>query len=65
MKFLLHKDKEEKENASPQKQECGCSSLQLQNQLRDRQSLRNHTQLVSNTYSILFLPIRLRCLKGI
>jgi hypothetical protein len=35
MKFLLHKDKEEKENASPQKQECGCPSLQP--------SLRSHT----------------------
>jgi len=35
MKFLLHKDKEEKGNPSPQKQECGCPSLQP--------SLSNHT----------------------
>jgi len=37
MKFLLHNDKEEKEKgkASPQKQECGCPSLQP--------SLRSHT----------------------
>ncbi len=28
MKFLLHKDKEEKGKPSPQKQECGCPSLQ-------------------------------------
>jgi len=35
MKFLLHKDKEEKGKASPQKQECGCPSLQP--------SLRSHT----------------------
>jgi hypothetical protein len=28
MKFLLHKDKERKGKASPQKQECGCHSLQ-------------------------------------
>jgi hypothetical protein len=27
-KFLLHKDKKEKEKPSPQKQECGCPSLQ-------------------------------------
>jgi hypothetical protein len=33
--FLLHKDKEEKGKPSPQKQECGCPSLQP--------SLRNHT----------------------
>lgn len=33
--FLLHKDKEEKGKASPQKQECGCPSLQS--------SLRSHT----------------------
>jgi hypothetical protein len=33
--FLLHKDKEEKGKASPQKQECGCPSLQP--------SLRSHT----------------------
>jgi hypothetical protein len=26
--FLLHKDKEEKRKPSPQKQECGCPSLQ-------------------------------------
>jgi hypothetical protein len=35
MKFLLHKDKEEKVKPSPQKQECGCPSLQP--------SLRSHT----------------------
>jgi hypothetical protein len=35
MKFLLHKDKEENGKASPQKQECGCPSLQP--------SLRSHT----------------------
>jgi hypothetical protein len=35
MKFLLHKDKEKKENATAQKQECGCPSLQP--------SLRSHT----------------------
>jgi len=35
MKFLLHKDKEERGKASPQKQECGCPSLQP--------SLRSHT----------------------
>jgi len=35
MKFLLHKDKEEKGKSSPQKQECGCPSLQP--------SLRSHT----------------------
>jgi len=36
MKFLLHKDKEENmENATAQKQECGCPSLQP--------SLRSHT----------------------
>jgi hypothetical protein len=35
MKFLLHKDKEEKGKASPQKQECGCPSLQP--------SLHSHT----------------------
>ena len=36
MKFLLHKDKEENmENATAQKQECGCPSLQT--------SLRSHT----------------------
>ena len=36
MKFLLHKDKEENmENATAQKQECGCPSLQP--------SLRIHT----------------------
>jgi hypothetical protein len=35
MIFLLHKDKEEKGNTSPQKQECGCPSLQP--------SLRSHT----------------------
>jgi len=36
MKFLLLKDrKENKENASAQKQECGCPSLQP--------SLRSHT----------------------
>jgi hypothetical protein len=35
MKFLLHKDKEEKGKPSPQKQECGCPSLQP--------SLRSHT----------------------
>ena len=35
MKFLLHKDKEEKGKPSPQKQECGCPSLQS--------SLRSHT----------------------
>jgi len=34
-KFLLHKDKEEEGKASPQKQECGCPSLQP--------SLRSHT----------------------
>jgi hypothetical protein len=34
-KFLLHKDKEEKGKSSPQKQECGCPSLQP--------SLRSHT----------------------
>jgi hypothetical protein len=28
MKFLPHKDKERKEKPSPQKQECGCPSLQ-------------------------------------
>ena len=28
MKFLLHKDKEEKGKPSPQKQECCCPSLQ-------------------------------------
>jgi hypothetical protein len=33
--FLLHKDKEEKGKSSPQKQECGCPSLQP--------SLRSHT----------------------
>jgi hypothetical protein len=33
--FLLHKDKEEKGKSSPQKQECGCPSLQLH--------LRSHT----------------------
>jgi hypothetical protein len=32
---LLHKDKEEKGKPSPQKQECGCPSLQP--------SLRSHT----------------------
>jgi hypothetical protein len=36
MNFLLHKDrKENKENATAQKQECGCPSLQP--------SLRSHT----------------------
>jgi hypothetical protein len=35
MKFLLHIDKEEIGKASPQKQECGCPSLQP--------SLRSHT----------------------
>jgi|LSQX01.1.fsa_nt_gb hypothetical protein len=35
MKFLLHKDKEEKGKPSPQKQECSCPSLQS--------SLRSHT----------------------
>jgi len=36
LKFLLHEDKEEnKENATIQKQECGCPSLQP--------SLRSHT----------------------
>jgi len=36
MKFLLHKDKEENmENATAQKQVCGCPSLQP--------SLRSHT----------------------
>ncbi|HNY45262.1 MAG TPA: hypothetical protein PKH15_11280, partial [Bacteroidales bacterium] len=35
MKFLLHKDKEENGKPSPQKQECGCPSLQP--------SLRSHT----------------------
>ncbi len=35
MKFLLHKDKEEKGKPSPQKQECGCPSL--------HSSLRSHT----------------------
>jgi len=35
MKFLLHKDKEERRKSSPQKQECGCPSLQS--------SLRSHT----------------------
>jgi len=35
MKFLLHKNKEERGKASPQKQECGCPSLQP--------SLRSHT----------------------
>jgi hypothetical protein len=35
MKFLLHKNKEENGNPSPQKQECGCPSLQA--------SLRSHT----------------------
>jgi len=35
MKFLLHKVKEEKGKPSPQKQECGCPSLQP--------SLRSHT----------------------
>jgi hypothetical protein len=34
-KFLQHKDKEEKGKTSPQKQECGCPSLQP--------SLRNHS----------------------
>jgi hypothetical protein len=34
-KFLLHKDKEENGKPSPQKQECGCPSLQP--------SLRSHT----------------------
>jgi hypothetical protein len=28
MKFLLHKDKEEKGKPTAQKQECGCPSLQ-------------------------------------
>ena len=35
MRFLLHKDKEEKGKSSPQKHECGCPSLQP--------SLRSHT----------------------
>jgi hypothetical protein len=35
MKFLLQKDKEEQGKPSPQKQECGCPSLQT--------SLRSHT----------------------
>jgi len=35
MKFLLHKDKEKNGKPSPQKQECGCPSLQP--------SLRSHT----------------------
>lgn len=35
IKFLLHKDKEENGKPSPQKQECGCPSLQP--------SLRSHT----------------------
>jgi hypothetical protein len=35
IKFLLHKIKEEKGKPSPQKQECGCPSLQP--------SLRSHT----------------------
>jgi len=35
MRFLLHKDKEEKGKSSPQKQEFGCPSLQP--------SLRSHT----------------------
>ena len=42
MKFLLHKDrKENKENATAQKQECGCPSLQS--------SLRRDT----HTFSLL------------
>jgi len=48
MKFLLHKDKEEKGKASPQKQACGCPSLQP--------SLRSHTQLVPDAFGMLFLP---------
>ena len=40
MKLLLYKDrKEDKENATAQKQECGCPSLQP--------SLRNHTHAFS------------------
>jgi len=35
MKNLLHKDNEEKGKVNPQKQECGCPSLQP--------SLRSHT----------------------
>ena len=35
IKFLLHEDKEENGKLSPQKQECGCPSLQP--------SLRSHT----------------------
>jgi hypothetical protein len=43
MKFLLHKDrKENKENATAQKQECGCPSLQS--------SLRSHTHAFYPTH---------------
>jgi len=35
IEFLLHKDKKENGKSSPQKQECGCPSLQP--------SLRSHT----------------------
>ncbi len=49
MKFLLHKDKIEKGKTSPQKQECGCPSLQLP-LWRDRLSLRSHTQLVPDFF---------------
>ena len=42
MKFLLHKDKEEKGKPSPQKQECGCPSLQS--------SLYSHTHAYFPTH---------------
>ena len=42
MKFLLHKDKEEKGKSSPQKQECGCPSLQP--------PLRSHTHAFLPTH---------------
>jgi len=42
MRFLLHKDKEEKGKASPQKQVCGCPSLQP--------SHRNHTHAFLPTF---------------
>ena len=48
MKFLLHKDKKEKGEHSPQKQECGCPSLQP--------TLRSHTH-------VFYLPTKSRTIK--
>lgn len=46
MKFLLHKDKEEKGKPTAQKQECGCPSLQP--------FLRSHTHAFFPTHGRQF-----------